>query len=139
MPASSTSPRAPPTRASARAGAESAAPGAALRSESATVAARYRGRRRSPAVLAGDHDVHARLADVAAGVVLVAVVNHELDAVGVAGLEVEAVHVPARLGAPALVRQRGRGSVAACAEVPVVLRRVVVRRDRQLVALGAVD
>src|SRR3954452_22809850 len=127
MPASSTSPRAPPTRASARAGAESAAPGAALRSESATVAARYRGRRRSPAVLAGDHDVHARLADVAAGAVLVAVVHHHLKPVRVAGLQAQAVHVPARLGAEALVRQAGRRRVAAGAERPVVLGRVAVR------------
>src|SRR4051812_10451253 len=122
MPVRSRRRRSPPIRASARVRMESPPSGAALRFDSATVPAQYRGRARSSRLaLAGDHDVHARLADVAAGAMLVAVVHHELEPVGVTGQEAEAVHVPARFGAVALVRQSRRSGVAARAEGPVVL------------------
>src|SRR5439155_632223 len=71
-------------------------------------------------------DVDAALARVPAGAVLIAVVHHELQAVGVPRDHLpgghQVVHVPAYLGAPALVAQARRSGIAA-AEVPVVPRR----------------
>src|ERR1051325_1560079 len=80
----------------------------------------------------GEGDVDAGLAAVAADLVLVAVVDHELEAVGVAhhhgagGDEI--VDVPAHLGAVALVLEPARGGIAG-AEVPVVLGRIGVGGD----------
>src|SRR5438552_2398083 len=77
-------------------------------------------------------DVDAALARVPAGAVLIAVVHHELQAVGVPRDHLpgghQVVHVPAYLGAPALVAEARRSGIAA-AEVPVVLHRVGVVRD----------
>src|SRR5438093_1476304 len=77
--------------------------------------------------------VDAALARVPAGAVLIAVVHHELQAVGVPRDHLpggdQVVHAPAYLGAPALVAQARRRGIAA-AEVPVVARRVEVVRDR---------
>src|SRR5439155_9953824 len=78
-------------------------------------------------------DVEAALARVPAGAVLIAVVHHELQAVGVPRDHLpgghQVVHVPAYLGAPALVDQAYRSGIAA-AELPAVRRRVEVVRDR---------
>src|SRR5262249_38737505 len=53
-------------------------------------------------------DDGARLADVAAGLVLVAVVHHHLHAIVVARNEPEVVDVPAHLGAVPLIPSAGR-------------------------------
>src|SRR3989449_295416 len=77
-------------------------------------------------------DRDAPLARTPADASLIAVVHHELQAVGVAldhppgGDQV--VHVPAHFGAVALVGQ-ARGSGVAAAEIPAVLRRVDVGYD----------
>src|ERR1051325_5416997 len=69
-------------------------------------------------------DVEAGLTSVAAGVALIAVVDHELDPVRVSGLKAELVEAPARLASVALALD-GRGCrVGARAESPVVLGRV---------------
>src|SRR5439155_687987 len=60
-----------------------------------------------------DPDVHAVLAHVATGLVLVAVVHHELEPVGVSGdqgsVADQVVHAPACLGAVALVGRLDAG------------------------------
>src|SRR5262249_37195064 len=71
----------------------------------------------------GHLDVDAGLADVAAALVLVAVVHHHLQPVDVPGLEPERIRVPRDLGAVALRTDRRR-RVGTVAEVPVVLRRI---------------
>src|SRR5262249_30902914 len=73
-------------------------------------------------------DDGARLADVAAGLVLVAVVHHHLHAIVVARNQPEVVHVPAHLGGVPLVLAPARERIAPV-EVRVVLRRILVRRD----------
>src|SRR5438477_523240 len=72
-------------------------------------------------------DADAVLARVSAGLVLIAVVHHELEAIGVPhdhpARGDEVVHVPAHLGAVALALQARGGGVPGT-EVPAVLRRV---------------
>jgi hypothetical protein len=51
-------------------------------------------------------------------------VDHELDAVGVAGLRTDTARVPDHLGAVALVLEPGRSRIGIRPEVPVVLRRI---------------
>src|SRR5450759_784093 len=86
-------------------------------------AVRACGRRRRVPSRAEDD---AGLAAVATGLVLVAVVHDDLQAIRVPRLE---GHAPLDLGTPAFVLDPRRDRVID-AKVPVVLRRVNVRRDR---------
>ena len=73
---------------------------------------------------------HTSLADIAASVILVAIVHHEVEAILVTWDKVKLGHVPAAFGAVALVRWGGRRHrIGAWSEVPVVRWRVSVGSD----------
>src|SRR5437016_6463294 len=82
---------------------------------------------------AAEVEVDAVLARVAARLVLVAVVHHELQAIRAPADHLsrgdEGVDVPAHLGAVALVAQGRIGHGIALAEIPVVLGRIGIWRD----------
>src|SRR5262249_26857874 len=78
----------------------------------------------------GDGVVEAGLPGVATALVLVAVVNHDVEAVAVTGLQPQAAQVPAHLRTVTLIRQTSRGGVGASSQVPVVLRRIGGGDDR---------
>src|SRR6266536_4495902 len=84
----------------------------------------------------GEDQVHAGLAHVAAGLVLVAVVDHEQDPVGVPGrdrvpvLVLQAGEVPAHFG-PVFLVADARGRCVRAGTVGAVLRRIGARCDRR--------
>ncbi len=80
--------------------------------------------------------IHTILADIAASLILVAIVHHEVEAILVTWDQVKRGQVPAAFGAVALVRWGGRRHrIGAWPQVPVVRSRVSVRSDRYCVGL----
>jgi len=87
---------------------------------------------------AGNH-LHAPFARITAGLVLIAVMQHKLEAIGVSGYQSERVGVPDQLGAEALVASEAvRWNVRY--KAPEVLCRVGIGSDGNLRrSLGLVD
>src|SRR5437867_9190218 len=70
------------------------------------------------------------LADIAASLILVPIMHHEIEPILVTWNQVKRGQIPAHLGAIALVHQPRRNRITPRPKVIVVLRRITIRRDR---------